>query len=238
MRCRGRESFTYNRACLVSGIMRITRINVIRKRYTTNDFLTRHTVPTAKILNVGSGFDRLEFTKRDVVNVDIERSKDVDVVCDAHNLAIATGSFQVCVLSAVLQYCRNPRLVVDEVDRVLATGGIVFVDAPFVQPYCSDTPDLFRFTKDGLCALFDERFTIVECEVSIPSGSALAFYVQRLVGRIRNRYLHAALSTVISLLLLPVARFTLLDSSDTAGAFYLIARKTRGSIRPLGIGQM
>ncbi|MFX0197031.1 MAG: methyltransferase domain-containing protein [Candidatus Hodarchaeota archaeon] len=196
-------------------------INLVKRSYTVNQFLERYASEDTRILNIGSSSTRfLNYS----VNLDIQKKPDVDIIGDAHTLPFKSSVFNIVILSAVLQYCKNPYKVASEAYRVLSPKGHVYLDAPFVQPYCYDTPDLFRFTKDGLILIF-ENFSILECDVSIPGGSALAFFIQSLVGNSKNRYLNFALKTVFSLLALPIALINYNKKSNVAGAFYLIGKK-------------
>jgi SAM-dependent methyltransferase len=52
----------------------------------------------------------------------------------------------------MLQYCHSPHVVASEIHRVLRPGGLLYLDAPFVQPYCDHhgIDDLWRFTRTKL----------------------------------------------------------------------------------------
>ena len=175
-----------------------------------------------RLLNVGSANQRLIANS---VNLDIVPGEGVDVVADAHCMPFESESFDVCILSAVLQCVRNPFVVAAEVNRVLKPGGVVLVDAPFVQPYCPPV-DLYRYSQDGLKALFAEHFDILECDVSIAAGSALAFLYRRIAERWSgNRYAAFALRGIVSLCVLPLSRFRFGKRPEVAGAFFLVGKK-------------
>jgi len=194
-------------------------INVIKKMHSTSMFLYEYGFEGMKILNAGSSN-----TDYGGINIDIQNKAGIHFVSDVHDLPFSDSSFDIVVLTAVLQYCLSPHRVSFEIHRVLKPGGYVYVDAPFVQPYCIDTPDLFRFTKDGLISVFNKEFTVLECNASIPTGSALAYYLQSLCGNLNNRYISYALNIILSIIVLPL---TLIKSCNTnvAGALYLIGKK-------------
>lgn len=200
----------------------IKSMNVIKKEHTVDRFLREYVHEGALILNIGSSSTRL---RKFCINVDVQKKNNVDIICDAHFLAFASSSFDFCVLSAILQYCKSPFKIAEEVYKVLKPGGYIYVDAPFIQPYCSDMPDLFRYTKDGLISIFSEKFSVVSCDISIGGGSALAFYCQQLFGNSGNKYVDFAMRTIVSGLVYPLSYMRFKGNSGVAGAFYLIARK-------------
>lgn len=197
-------------------------INVINKIHSTERFIGDYYRDGMKILNIGSSITRYG---NDCVNIDIQKKINVDIISDAHELPFQDNSFDIVILTAVLQLCENPYRVADEIRRVLKCNGHIYIDAPFVQPYCRDMPDLFRFTRDGLMLVF-KKFSVIECNVSIPGGSSLAFYCQNLVDVFENKYVNYICRTVISIIVLPFSLINFNKHNEVAGAFYLIAKKT------------
>ncbi len=124
----------------------------------------------------GTSPSRLAFCAN-CVNLDIVPSNGVDVIADAHDLEaiLPPECFDTVVLTGVLQYCRNPEKVLAQAHYVLKARGWVLLAAPFIQPYCTDGPDLWRFSADGLRRLCGELFEVLEVSTSIGTGSALAF---------------------------------------------------------------
>ncbi|TCV83433.1 methyltransferase family protein [Sulfurirhabdus autotrophica] len=201
---------------------KMLNINVIRKTYDIGDFLSGYGFEKAIILNAGSSSTNLG---ENCINVDIQNKPGIHCVCDVHNIPFGKNTFDIVVLSAVLQYCRNPHQVASELFRVLKPGGLVYVDAPFVQAYCPDTPDLFRFSKDALGVIFSQ-FNLLQSDTSIPGGSALAFYCQSLVRNATgNRYIDYFLGTLVSLVVLPFSLLNFNKNSNVAGAVYLVGKK-------------
>ena len=202
-------------------------LNVIKKTHSAAVFLRKYGFAGAAILNAGSSTVR--FGPRSV-NVDIQNKRGIDCRADIHELPFASGTFDLAIVTAVLQYCAYPREVVREIARVLKPQGLVYVDAPFVQPYCPDTPDLFRFTRDGLIELFKDCFLIEECDTAIPGGSAAAFYMQQITETrmsSANRYLRYAATLLTSLLVYPFSLINFNRNTHVAGALYLVGRKRK-----------
>ena len=200
-------------------------LNVIRKEKerTVKFIIKEHSNNDDRILNVGSSSTTFG---QNSINLDIQKYPGIDLVADAHELPFVSESFNICVLSAVLQYCRNPFQVAKEVCRVLMPGGFAVVDAPFVQHYCLGTPDLYRFSKDGLKAVFDDHLEIVRCDVSISGGSALAFYLQGISNVLTsNKYIRFILTNLVSIMVYPLSFLKFKNKHEIAGAFILLGRK-------------
>ena len=150
---------------------------------------------------------------------------NVDVVCDIHDIPPSVGPVDAIVCNAVLQYCQDPVKVADQLHRVLKPGGYLFVDAPWVQPYCADTEDRFRYSDDGLRSIFSS-FTIIDIGPSIRPGSAFAMQGAHIAATLtNNKYVNFVLLKVATLLLFPLRWIRTADERRTAGGFYLVAQK-------------
>lgn len=194
------------------------------KSYSEREFLRRFCFSCRdyRVLNAGSADVRYP---GDCVNVDIQAKPGVDRVCDIHDLPFEDASFDIVICNAVLQYCRNPFAVAQQFLRVLKPGGWLYVDAPWMQPYCTDTPDKFRFSEDGLRTVFAD-FEIEQVGPSIASGSAFAFLGFSVCDSLTpNHYLNTALAEAARISLYPLRWLTTRREARTAGAFYLIAKK-------------
>ena len=198
------------------------------KSFSIEDFIERFDVirKDLRILNAGSSDTRFG---DNCVNVDIQAKPNVDIVCDLHALPDDIGTFDAVVCNGVLQYCHSPDVVADSFEAALKEEGLLFVDVPWVQPYCPDTPDRFRFSEDAMRRIFS-NFEIVETGPSITSSSA--FYMQGVAmaqHATRNRHLNYALSLLVGSVLYPFRYVRTAKESWTAGGVYLIARKRKFS---------
>jgi hypothetical protein len=101
---------------------------------------------------------------------------------------------------------------------------LVLIDAPFLQPYCPDGADLWRFTAQGLRRLCEPHFAVLEVSSSITAGPAIAFTFQRAALRAGNRPIAFALTWLVTMLVYPL-RFLPGSSLETAGAILLVGRK-------------
>lgn len=199
-------------------------MQVLVKDYSEMDFLRDHDLLGAdkRILNAGSSSVRYG---DNCINVDIQCKENVDIVCDIHELPESLGEFDVVICNAVLQYCHSPKAVAREFYRVLKPGGYLFVDAPWIQPFCFDTSDRFRFSQDELKVIFSS-FSVVKIGSSIRSGSAFVMLGIHIAKNMtNNRYINYCMSRVAILSLYPFRWIVTADESQTAGAFYLICKK-------------
>ena len=197
--------------------------NVLLKCDTIDAATERYGLVGGRILNVGSKNIRLGSNS---INFDLVPGPAIDVVGDAHELDrhFPEASFDTVVLSAVLQYCADPPRVIQQVHRLLKPSGMLLLDAPFLQPYCPDGLDLWRFSADGLRSLCKKHFEIIEVNPSFTTGSSLAFVIQRALTSRKNRFLTAATGWLVTLIVYPL-RYFRSDDGATAGAFLLIGRK-------------
>ena len=198
--------------------------NLLVKNYSEFDFLRSYRLlDGARILNAGSASVRYG---TNCVNIDIQQKPNVDIVCDLHALPASLGLFHAVVCNAVLQYCSEPQRVADEFARLLKPGGLLFVDAPWVQPSCPDTPDRYRFSSDALRSIFSRSLEIVEIGPSIRPGSAFAMLGVEIAANLTtNRWANFLSRQVVQVLLWPFRHVQSAAPERTAGAFYLIARK-------------
>jgi SAM-dependent methyltransferase len=196
---------------------------IMIKNYDVSSFIEKYNMEDAYILNAGSSSVRYGLH---CLNADIQKKPDVDLVCDIHNLPDNLDPFDAVICNAVLQYCQSPKRVINEFYRVLKPGGLLFIDAPWVQPFCQDTPDLFRFSKEGLQLLVSGQFDVLEIGPSIRPGSAFYFLGVNIAGDLTgNRYINFALRSATAFLLWPFRWIRTKHDERTCGAFYAVCRK-------------
>lgn len=99
-----------------------------------------HAAGESVFLSLGGGPTRAH---AELVNVNIGRFPNVDVVGDVHRLPYADGSVEGVHCEAGLEHFAEPDAVVAEAFRVLRTGGLVYSIVPFLQAY-HGYPDHFQ----------------------------------------------------------------------------------------------
>jgi SAM-dependent methyltransferase len=138
----------------------------------------------AHILVVGSGSQRPVLEKRfrefpgiEFVYTDVDRNADVDLFCDAHEICFAGGSFQGVIATAVLEHVYDPEVAVSELHRVLAAGGLMYSEVPFMQQVHEGAYDFTRYTLSGHRRVFSQFREIGSGVVAGPA-TALAWAVE------------------------------------------------------------
>lgn len=90
-----------------------------------------------------------------VLGVDIQAGDGVDRVLDLEEpLPDDIGRFHHIECMSVLEHSKRPWKMAANLERVLKPGGTLLVTAPFVWRVHGYPNDYWRFTKDGVRALF------------------------------------------------------------------------------------
>lgn len=178
----------------------IYRLRRARHRETQ---LVRQVGENGVVLNIGSG--RSSFGGN-VINLDIERTNEVDIIGDVMKLPLWNGCVDGGIISNVLEHVREPRMAAAEIYRVLRPGGFVYVEVPFLVPYHAHPADFQRYTLFGLQELF-RSFEVVDRGVVAGPGSSLAqiLRITFAVGlSFGNQFVYKVLTRLFGWLLVPV----------------------------------
>jgi SAM-dependent methyltransferase len=139
--------------------------------------------PGARVLVVGGriagkGIEPLlNHPSIEVVETDVSFGPRTAIICDGHDLPFADGSFDGVVAQAVLEHVLDPHRCVDEIHRILAPGGLVYAETPFIQQVHAGRYDFTRFTPLGHRRLF-RRFEEIDSGSACGPGTALAWSYQ------------------------------------------------------------
>lgn len=109
------------------------------------------------VLNIGSGIKRVH---AEVVNLDIFPFENVDLVTDATKLPIKDGSVDMIVTESTLEHIPDVELAIQEICRVVKSGGYVYISIPFLMPFHASPNDYFRLTHEGIkhkFAIFEQQ---------------------------------------------------------------------------------
>jgi SAM-dependent methyltransferase len=104
------------------------------------------------------------FTQAKVETLDIDPKSGATYIADlcANNQKnIPASRFDYVVCTEVLEHTLQPFDAVNEMERILKPGGLVFATSPFNFRIHGPLPDCWRFTEHGWRALF-QHFEIVE----------------------------------------------------------------------------
>jgi SAM-dependent methyltransferase len=96
------------------------------------------------------------------VGVDMEAGKGVDVVLDLtgdfERIDAQLGGlrFSTVICFSVLEHCRNPFKMSENITRLLRNDGSAFISVPFSWQVHAYPSDYWRFTADGVRVLFPD----------------------------------------------------------------------------------
>ncbi len=104
---------------------------------------------------------RVLFPGIDYIGVDMEAGKGVDCVLDLTaplaelDCALGGKRFRTMFCFSVMEHCRNPFRMAENLTGLMAPGGRLFLSVPFVWEVHGFPSDYWRFTPDGLKVLFE-----------------------------------------------------------------------------------
>ncbi len=125
-----------------------------------NEFERRYVRPCAgRTLIVGARITSGKQDRRklytDAIGWDAVAGAGVDRIVDLEeNLPEDAGTFVHIECTSVLEHSRRPWLLAANVERLLESGGTIYVAAPFVWKVHGYPSDYWRFTADGIRELF------------------------------------------------------------------------------------
>jgi SAM-dependent methyltransferase len=127
---------------------------------------------TGRGLNVGCGDTRLDPR---MVNVDLVPTPAAAVLADTLALPFMAGSFSLVVSQETVEHVADPFRAVREMARVLAPGGTLYLQAPFVIGYHPGPEDYWRFSRTGMRRLLEQAG--LECQrVEQAVGAGTGYY--------------------------------------------------------------
>jgi SAM-dependent methyltransferase len=150
--------------------------------------------PRARGLNVGAGDTRWGAA---FIHVDLAPAPAVDVVADAQSLPFGGGTFDLVISQETVEHLPDPFAAVGEMGRVLAPGGWIYLQAPFIIGYHPGPEDYWRFTRTGLARLV-ERAGVTPMRVDRAVAGGTGFY------RILVEFLAGSVGRIVPAAYLPV----------------------------------
>jgi hypothetical protein len=134
-------------------------------------------------------------------------------------------------VQAVLQYLVDPSRCIEEIERVLKPGGLVYAESAFMQQVVHGRYDFTRFTHLGLRRLF-RSFEAVDSGPTGGPGMALAWSCQFfLLSLATSRWMRRIMHVIGRLTLFWLKYFDarLIDTPgtyDAASVFFFLGRKS------------
>ena len=119
--------------------------------------------PSAPVLEIGAFqvpgqehmADLRDLFPEPYVGLDMRHGTGVDVVADGTKLPFPDRSFQTVICAETLEHVEYPRLLADEVHRVLSIEGLVIVTTCMNFRIHDHPSDYWRFTPEGLKSVFN-----------------------------------------------------------------------------------
>ena len=102
-------------------------------------------------INLGGRDDGYD---KHVLNINISISSDTRVVSDAHYLPFKSESIEGVTITALLEHVKFPWIVATEVERVLKSNGVLYMENPWIYNYHPDPIDCWRFSHESYSYLF------------------------------------------------------------------------------------
>jgi ubiquinone/menaquinone biosynthesis C-methylase UbiE len=121
-----------------------------------------------------------------VETLDIDPKSGATYIGDLCNLKsiIASESFNFVVCTEVIEHTLQPFHAIDEIHRILKTGGLLFLTVPYNFRIHGPLPDCWRFTEHGLRALLKD-FKILELNpVETPDRALMPIHYAVIAERV------------------------------------------------------
>ncbi len=125
-----------------------------------------------RVLDLGCGSSRYTRHHPRTIRVDLAPQEHVHVLGDALHVPFREESFDTVICTELLEHLTRPRQAVEEIHRVLRSGGRCILSTRFCYPIHGAPHDYFRFSEFSLRSLF-ASWRIQRLEPDIDSFSTL-----------------------------------------------------------------
>lgn len=133
-----------------------SRLDYSLRRYYVDEFHSRH-IPTfsnqSLVLDLGGNkvdkrgeFNITDFDLR-VIYANLSIEKLPDIQCYAEAVPFKSKTFDSIICAELLEHVPDPRLVLQEVYRILKPGGVLLITVPFLYHIHADPYDYGRYTN-------------------------------------------------------------------------------------------
>jgi SAM-dependent methyltransferase len=180
------------------------------------------------VIDIGCGnkpyINLFEPYAKSYVGVDI--SNEADVVAPAEKLPFQNGRFDLALCFQLLEHCEDPQKVINEMKRVMKSGGFVLVSTHGIWNYHPFPHDYCRWTHEGLQKLFKD-FSWVKVKENLKSYSSVIQIINIELYSLacRNIFLKLPLYITITLLNL-IGRFLIPYGQKHLSVNYIVLAKS------------
>jgi len=181
------------------------------------------------MVNIGAG--NTDYSPQ-LINFDIEKTANVDVLADGRRLPVKSGSVSLVISQAVLEHAPDTNTNIAEIERIIKPGGLLYLEVPFMQTYHAHPHDYYRFTHQGLKS-FLQDFDILEEGISVGPASATALNLRLFLAQLfsfNNKKLFLVFSVLFAWLTLPIKYLDYFMENNSmayinSSGIYVLARK-------------
>lgn len=140
-------------------------------------------------------------------NLNIGAFPNVEFVADAYELPFADNSVDGIFCGAVLEHLEFPEKAVGEMFRVLKSGGKVYCDTPFLQPYHGYPNHYQNFTLTGHQRVFERNnFKILSSGVCVGPTYMFGEITLQFLRELKPSFVSKILSILFLLIIAPFRR--------------------------------
>lgn len=142
---------------------RLLRLSKIRSRQGLYEFLNaqfQQIKSESNVLTIGSGGEVNKLLESyaksksfSVKSFDIDPERNPDVLGDLCIYDFGHQKYDIVIIAEVLEHLYAPQLGIDNIFKILNSGGKLILTTPFILPLHDRPYDYFRFTKYGLAYL-------------------------------------------------------------------------------------
>lgn len=122
-----------------------------------------------------------KYTGCDIIQSDL---KKVDILCDATNIPLPSGSFDTAFSTQAIEHVANHQGVVNEAYRLLKPGSYFILSGPMCWPLHEEPYDYFRFTVHGFEYIL--KTAGFEITAVLPNGGMWAATGQTIINTFVN----------------------------------------------------
>ena len=123
-----------------------------------------------KVLDIGCGNKPYyEYIKKNIdlyfgidYPADHMINHNIDIIASADRLPIKSKSFDLVIITQVIEHLQNPLDALCEINRILKDKSYIFISWPFIYPVHEDPRDFYRFTSHGLSYLAQQAGLSIE----------------------------------------------------------------------------
>lgn len=188
-----------------------------------------------KVLFVGYSQPFDDELSRNVIQLDIVPREYVDLVAMGEYIPFPNNSFDLVVMSGVIEHVLDPFRVVVEAHRVVKSGGTLYVSSPWMYPFHGG--DNYRFSYEGLRLLCNQFNEVTIGSLNGP-WHTLGIGAMHMISHglsFGNKYIRSLLALLMAWIVLPLM---LLDAITNRRSkphpvldanIYAIAKKTQNN---------